>query len=150
VNDKLFIALAALVLLLAAASQSDAADNDKNIVFADFEGEDYGAWKAEGSAFGAGPAHGTLRGQMPVEGFLGKGLVNSFNGGDGPTGKLISPEIKIERAYISLPIIAAEVFMPLKPTATLPTAAASRSVGCKLRRQACRSISACRCRWSFR
>lgn len=87
-----------LTAYLASANPALAADD---IVIADFESEAYGDWKAEGSAFGSGPAHGTLRGQMPVEGFLGKGLVNSFNGGDGPTGKLTSPEFKIERAFLS-------------------------------------------------
>ena len=53
-----------------------------DIVVADFEGDDYGDWKATGTAFGTGPARGTLPGQMPVTGFLGKGLVNSFHGGD--------------------------------------------------------------------
>ncbi|MEX0586101.1 MAG: hypothetical protein WD176_05630, partial [Pirellulales bacterium] len=51
-----------------------------DIVVADFEGEDYGAWKVTGEAFGAAPAHGTLPGQMHVEGYEGKGLVNSFVG----------------------------------------------------------------------
>ena len=72
-----------------------------DILIADFEGSDYGAWKTEGSAFGTGPAHGKLVGQMNVEGFLGKGLVNSFNGGDGATGKLTSPEFKIERPWVN-------------------------------------------------
>ena len=70
-------------------------------VFADFEGDDYGAWKVEGTAFGNAPARGTLAGQMNVAGFKGRGLVNSFNGGDGATGKLISPDFKIERNNIS-------------------------------------------------
>ena len=72
-----------------------------DIVFADFEGETYGDWKTTGTAFGKGPARGTLPGQMPVSGFRGKGLVNSFLGGDGPTGTLTSPEFKIERRYIA-------------------------------------------------
>jgi fructan beta-fructosidase len=72
-----------------------------DILFADFEGDDYGQWQTSGAAFGSGPAKGTLPGQMPVSGFLGKGLVNSFLGGDGPTGKLTSPELKIERKFIS-------------------------------------------------
>ncbi len=76
-----------------------AAPND--IRFADFEGDDYGAWKTEGTAFGKAPARGILAGQMSVEGFKGRGLVNSFNGGDGTTGKLISPDFKIERNNIS-------------------------------------------------
>src|SRR4051794_23272201 len=68
-----------------------------DVVFADFEGTDYGAWKTEGEAFGAGPARGALPGQMAVEGFVGKGLVNSFNKGDDSLGTLTSPEFKIER-----------------------------------------------------
>ena len=71
-----------------------------DILIADFEGDDYGKWKVEGTAFGTGPAHGTLSGQMAVEGFLGKGLVNSFAGGDDTVGKLTSPPLKIERRYL--------------------------------------------------
>lgn len=71
------------------------------VVFADFEGGSYGAWKAEGEAFGAAPAGGTLKGQQEVSGFRGKGLVNTFLGGDKPHGKLISPSFKIERPYLS-------------------------------------------------
>ena len=71
-----------------------------DLVIADFEGSDYGPWKTTGGAFGPGPAHGALPGQMPVEGFEGKGLVNSFSGGDAATGTLTSPEFKIERPYI--------------------------------------------------
>jgi uncharacterized protein (DUF608 family) len=71
------------------------------MVFADFEGGDYGAWTVEGEAFGARPAGGTLPNQQPVSGFQGKGLVNSFLGGDGPHGRLTSPEFTIERPLIS-------------------------------------------------
>jgi uncharacterized protein (DUF608 family) len=71
------------------------------IIFADFERQDYGDWKVTGEAFGKGPAHGTLPGQQQVSGFEGKGLVNSFVGGDDTTGTLTSPEFKIERRYIS-------------------------------------------------
>ncbi|MCX6907318.1 MAG: GH32 C-terminal domain-containing protein, partial [Verrucomicrobia bacterium] len=74
---------------------------DGDILVADFEGKDYGNWKTEGQAFGAGPAQGRIGGQMPVEGFQGKGLVNSFHGGDKPTGTLTSPEFKIERKFVS-------------------------------------------------
>ena len=38
---------------------------------------------------------------MHVDGFQGKGLVNSFHGGDGTTGTLTSPEFKIERKFIT-------------------------------------------------
>jgi fructan beta-fructosidase len=72
-----------------------------DLLIADFEGKDYGAWKVNGEAFGTGPAAGTLPNQMAVEGFLGKGLVNSYLGGDAATGMLISPPFKIERAYIN-------------------------------------------------
>ena len=85
-------------LLLAPLSVLSAAEP---IVIADFEGSDYGAWKTTGTAFGSGPAHGKLPGQMPVEGFLGKGLVNSFNGGDNSTGRLTSPPLKLERTFIT-------------------------------------------------
>lgn len=72
----------------------------EEILVNDFEAEDYGAWQAAGSAFGTGPARGTLGGQMKVSGFLGKGLVNSFLGGDRPTGRLTSPAFTIERDYL--------------------------------------------------
>ena len=68
-------------------------------MLADFEGDDYGDWTVEGEAFGKGPAKGTLPGQQAVSGFQGKGLVNTFLGGDGPRGKLTSPVFKIERPF---------------------------------------------------
>src|SRR5690348_14336796 len=85
-----------LVWLLSAGSALAASD----LVIADFEGSDYGAWKVTGEAFGAGPAPGTLPNQMKVDGYLGKGLVNSFYGGDGSTGTLRSPLFKVERPFI--------------------------------------------------
>ena len=66
----------------------------------DFEATDYGAWTVKGKAFGSSPAHGTLPNQMPVDGFHGKGLVNSYNGGDDSTGTLTSPPFEIERTYL--------------------------------------------------
>lgn len=74
---------------------------EPDVVLADFEGKDYGAWKTTGTAFGPGPAQGTLPHQMEVSGFLGHGLVNSFYGGDKATGTLTSPEFKIERKFIT-------------------------------------------------
>jgi hypothetical protein len=59
-----------------------------DLLIQDFEGDGWGEWKVTGEAFGPGPAHGTLPNQMPVDGFLGKGLVNSYHGGDGTTGTL--------------------------------------------------------------
>lgn len=73
-----------------------------DIVVADFEGEDYGEWNATGDAFGNKPALGTLPGQQVVSGFAGKGLVNTFRGGDDATGALVSPTFRIERKYINL------------------------------------------------
>jgi fructan beta-fructosidase len=72
------------------------------IVIADFEGDDYHGWTATGTALGKAPARGTLPGQMSVEGFLGRGLVNTFLGGDDATGTLTSPPFKIERNAINL------------------------------------------------
>jgi fructan beta-fructosidase len=87
--------MAALLLGLLPASIGAAERGD--ILLADFEGDDYGTWKATGDAFGKGPARGTLPHQMPVTGFKGKGLVNSFHEGDQSTGTLTSPSFKLER-----------------------------------------------------
>ncbi len=78
-----------------------AARGADDILLADFEGTNYSAWKSTGEAFGQKPARGTLPGQMPVDGFNGKGLVNSFVGGDKSTGTLSSPPFKVERRYLS-------------------------------------------------
>ncbi len=78
------------------------ADQGKpDIVFEDFE-SGYGNWTVEGEAFGKEPAKGTLEGQQPVSGFVGKGLVNSYLGGDVPTGKMTSKDFTVERGYIRL------------------------------------------------
>ena len=78
------------------------AERDRpKIVYADFEGPDYGDWKAEGEAFGKKPAGGTLKTQNPVSGFLGKGLVNTFIDGDRPHGKLTSPPFEVSRKFIN-------------------------------------------------
>ncbi|MFQ6036519.1 MAG: GH116 family glycosyl hydrolase [Sedimentisphaerales bacterium] len=71
------------------------------IVLADFEGPDYGQWKTSGEAFGTGPAKGTLPKQQRVTGFLGKGLVNTYLGGDGPHGTLTSPRFNVSRKFIN-------------------------------------------------
>jgi uncharacterized protein (DUF608 family) len=68
-------------------------------VFEDFE-HGYENWTVEGKAFGTRPASGTLAGQQPVSGFEGKGLVNSFLGGDDTTGRLSSEPFTIERNFI--------------------------------------------------
>lgn len=91
---------ACLTLTLLALAEPSPAGAGEDILISDFEAAGYGDWKAEGTAFGTGPAKGTLGGQMQVTGFEGKGLVNSFLGGDGPTGRLTSPPFAIERDYI--------------------------------------------------
>lgn len=81
------------------ATLSDAAREEET--FADFEGDSYGAWRAEGEAIGSGPAHGKIGVQNPVSGFLGAGLVNTFNPGDHTKGTLRSRSFVIRRKYIS-------------------------------------------------
>lgn len=92
------LALPILLVLCASASGADRED----VLLADFEGDTYGiGWKTTGTAFGKGPAKGALPNQMPVTGFAGKGLVNSFAGGDSGTGTLTSPAFKVERKYLN-------------------------------------------------
>ena len=87
-----------LSVTLAMCAPAIAADD---ILVADFEGKTYPeGWKVEGDAFGKAPAKGKIGGQHVVTGFEGKGLVNTFLGGDGPKGKMTSPEFTIERNYI--------------------------------------------------
>lgn len=103
VNHLWVSGIAALSLTLPAVrpgAQADTAQRS-DIVFADFEGETYAPWKAEGEAFGTGPATGTLLHQMTVTGFAGKRLVNSFLGGDGARGRLVSPRFTIDRKFIA-------------------------------------------------
>jgi fructan beta-fructosidase len=88
--------LATVLLLALAADRPD-------VVVADFEGDRYPAgWTTTGTAFGDGPARGTLPGQMEVTGYLGRGLVNSFRGGDAGTGTLTSPPFGLGRRYVNL------------------------------------------------
>jgi fructan beta-fructosidase len=92
--------LACLGLLFSGMGMGHAHGQSPDIVVADFEGADYGEWLVTGTAFGSGPARGTLPNQMTVDGFLGHGLVNSYNGGDDSVGTLTSPPFKIERKYL--------------------------------------------------
>ena len=91
--------LAGILVLSMAVPAADPPRPD--LVVADFEGDSYGAWTVEGTAFGSAPARGALPGQMAVDGFEGKGLVNSFTGGDDSTGTLVSPPFEIERPYLA-------------------------------------------------
>lgn len=54
-----------------------------------------------GPAFGAKPSQGSTANQQAVTGFLGKGLVNTYDpSGDGLTGTLTSPEFTITKGWI--------------------------------------------------
>ncbi|KOU77395.1 glycosyl hydrolase family 32, partial [Streptomyces sp. MMG1533] len=73
-------------------------------VVQDFEGTDFGSWTATGTAFGQGPATGAVDWQGAVTGFDGKGLANSFHGGDGATGTLTSPEFTVDSPYLNFKV----------------------------------------------
>ncbi len=92
-----FVVLSSCLLVGAATAQPRRPD----IVLADFEGPTYGEWTVTGAAFGDGPARGTLPNQMPVSGFRGHGLVNSYYGGDGSVGTLVSPAFTVQRRWIN-------------------------------------------------
>ena len=61
---KPFFKTALFVMALATALGSRAADD---LLIADFEGPDYGAWKATGEAFGSAPARGAWPGQTGAD-----------------------------------------------------------------------------------
>jgi fructan beta-fructosidase len=88
-------------LVLAAIIPGWSDEPRPEIVLADFEGDNYGAWTVTGTAFGTAPARGTLPNQMAVEGYLGRGLANSYVGGDGSKGRLVSPAFAVERPFLS-------------------------------------------------
>ncbi len=67
----------------------------------------YGNRTERGPAFRQSPSHGTAKSgdvnQQAVSGFLGNGLVNTFDpAGDGSTGTLVSPEFRIDKKYLHL------------------------------------------------
>ncbi len=86
---------------LDASVESDQPPVHDEIVIADFEGDTYGEWKVEGEAFGDKPAEANVSPRNRVVGHLGKGLVNSFLGGDMPAGRLTSPPFTIRRKHIN-------------------------------------------------
>lgn len=73
----------------------------EGIVLADFEADDYAGWRVTGDAFAQRPARGALPNQQAVPGFRGRGLVNSYAGGDKTEGTLTSPEFEITRGHLS-------------------------------------------------
>lgn len=94
------VVLAALGRETAVIAEQEAGQEERDILIDDFERAEYAPWTTEGEAFGPGPAEGTLPNQMPVTGYRGKRLVNSYHGGDGPQGSLVSPPFRIERRYL--------------------------------------------------
>jgi uncharacterized protein (DUF608 family) len=71
------------------------------VVFADFEGADYGNWEIGGTAFGNTPSNGAVRPEQLINGFKGKGMVNTYReDGDITTGRLKSPNFTITKNFI--------------------------------------------------
>ena len=71
-------------------------------VFADFEGDTYGAgWTATGTFAGTRPPSGTIGDQQPVSGYEGTQLVNTFIDHDTGTGTISSPNFTITTDYIN-------------------------------------------------
>ncbi|MCC6484024.1 MAG: hypothetical protein IT209_04175 [Armatimonadetes bacterium] len=91
----------AVSLLNAAAGASELSVERPDIVIDDFEDGAFHKWQVTGDAFAAGPQTGTLPFQQPVSGYEGKYFVNSFNNGDGTTGRMISRPFEIQRRAIS-------------------------------------------------
>jgi sucrose-6-phosphate hydrolase SacC (GH32 family) len=80
----------------------DALSPPSGELIADFEGGQLPpGWRISGAAFGDGPVPGALEGQPYISGHLGRGLMNSFHGGDASTGTLTSPAFSITRPYLS-------------------------------------------------
>ncbi|WP_419194961.1 GH116 family glycosyl-hydrolase [Novipirellula herctigrandis] len=85
----------------------------EDIVFADFEGEEWGDWSAEGTAFQGGPFPVQSRSvEQKITGHTGHRIANSYNtrlGGDHiaadtRTGTLVSPEFTVERNTILMTV----------------------------------------------
>ncbi|MHC4878826.1 MAG: PSD1 and planctomycete cytochrome C domain-containing protein [Planctomycetota bacterium] len=87
----------------AAEEAAAAKSNRPDVVFADFESEDFSPWKAEGDAFKNGPATGAF-GPQKLSGVVGKRLANTFQGNDNLTGSATSPEFEISRKQIQFRI----------------------------------------------
>jgi len=66
-----------------------------------FDNGNWDGWTTTGTAFGSAPTAGNAPGQGGVSGYEGAGLANSFNGGDGTTGTLTSPDFTIDQAYLN-------------------------------------------------
>ncbi|MER5806920.1 glycoside hydrolase family 32 protein [Streptomyces sp. NPDC002033] len=74
------------------------------LVVQDFEGAGYGTWQTAGTAFGDGPAPAPAPGTSGTSGFEGKGLVDSFHGGDDETGTLTSAPSTVDSKYLNFKV----------------------------------------------
>ncbi len=84
-----------------------------DVVFAEFEEEDYAGWTAEGTSFGTGPfARADMAPYHDVSGHSGERLVNTHQtrggedvrAGDAHTGTLTSPPFVIGRRFVNFRI----------------------------------------------
>jgi fructan beta-fructosidase len=96
-NAYKLLAITMLMVVLTTACNQQRSD----LVIAEFEDVNYGDWKVEGEAFGSGPSDGIIDEKIEFEGFEGKSLAISLNGGVESMGKLISPSFIIERKFIN-------------------------------------------------
>jgi hypothetical protein len=92
--------MAARAAMTGTPKKADTDYSAKSEVFADFEGENFGAWTAEGDAFGDRPTLGALSKQQEIEGVQGVALANSFHKDDDGTGAVTSPEFMVRLPYI--------------------------------------------------
>ncbi len=104
-HDTILTPVLACLAVLPLATASSAEHNplaDRDILIADFEGEDYADWTVQGEAFGDRPAVANAP-PLPnrVTGHWGRGLVNSYLGGDKPLGKLTSRPFTIQRPFVN-------------------------------------------------
>lgn len=71
----------------------------RETIFATFDGVNFGHWTPEGKL--TRPHGGAVSWQSPVSGFLGAGLVNTFDPDDDVQGRLTSPIFTIAEKHIS-------------------------------------------------
>lgn len=94
--------LVAAWLLAVAPLIAGAADD---LPIGHFGGNSYGDWTAEGEAFKRGPASGEMLGKLEIENAPpGAAVASSEVDGDGPRGRLTSPEFTIARRYVAYTI----------------------------------------------
>ena len=100
-------------LLSTVEPRTTAATTRDDILFADFEGENWGDWTAEGTAFDGGPFPVKARSpEQKITGHTGERIVNSYNTrraadhiqADNLVGTLQSREFTVERNFIRMSV----------------------------------------------